>query len=98
MKYTELPKDTNTRVVGESSFYSLWNKLFPFIVSAKLDLPEKNTLIYRFVLSFCYVVWYVYVMFADMFVEARWIAPAATTSTTATDVTTIISHRTAFMV
>jgi len=103
VKYTESLKDTNTRVVGESSFYSLWNKLVPYIVSAKpmTDLcwicQKNNTLIYRFVLSFCYVVWYVYVMFSAMFVEARWIAPAATTSTTATAITTIISHRTAFM-
>ena len=65
VKYTESLKDTNTRVVGESSFYSLWNKLVPYIVSAKpmTDLcwicQKNNTLIYRFVLSFCYVVWYV---------------------------------------
>jgi len=53
--YRELLKDTNLRLVGESSFFSLWQQLTPFIVSAKpmTDLcwtcQKNNTLIYRLV-------------------------------------------------
>jgi len=66
-KYKESLKDTHHRVVGDSSFYSLWQQLVPFIVSAKpmTDLcwtcQRNNTLIYRFVLSLtiCEMVWYI---------------------------------------
>jgi len=52
--YRDSLKDSGLRVVGESTFFSLWQQLMPFIVSAKpmTDLcwtcQKNNTLIYRF--------------------------------------------------
>jgi len=52
--YQESVKESGMRVVGESSFFSLWQQLTPFVVSAKpmTDLcwtcQKNNTLIYRF--------------------------------------------------
>ena len=65
-KYKESLKDTHHRVVGDSSFYSLWQQLVPFVISTKpmTDLcwtcQKNNTLIYRFVLSLTLreMVWY----------------------------------------
>jgi len=34
-KYKESQKDTHHRVDGDRSFYSLWQQLVPFVVSAK---------------------------------------------------------------
>ena len=52
--YIDSLKESQTRVVGESSFFSLWQQLTPFVVCAKpmTDLcwtcQKNNTLIYRF--------------------------------------------------